>query len=121
WCLGSIDQERVAFARSPPNRAAAAPRGARDAAVAASTDGRCLPAEGHQPLTPWSRKKGAQALRTPFGGADRSDPARVGRRAIEDHAEGRLGWNAGRRQRQQEVARNGQPLAASCDGCGGGI
>ena len=70
-------------------------------------------------VTAWSRN--APALRTPFG-ADRSDPARAGRRAIEDHAEGRLDL-AG----MLGAARNSKRSPETGDlmlqraGCGGGI
>ena len=40
---------------------------------------------------------------------DRHDSARAGRRAVEDHTEGRPGRNAECCQRQQEVARYGRP------------
>jgi hypothetical protein len=36
-----------------------------------------------------------------------------------DRTEGEPGSHAGRRGTNEEVARNGRPLDANCDGCGG--
>lgn len=44
-----------------------------------------------------------------------------GPRRAADRAEGEPGSHAGRRRTNEEVARDGRPLAANCDGCGGRI
>jgi hypothetical protein len=45
-----------------------------------------------------------------------AEPGRTANRAERES-----GGDAGCRPKCEEVARNGRPLAASCDGCGGGI
>ena len=40
---------------------------------------------------------------------------------LQNRAERESGGDAGGRPKCEEVARNGRPLAASCDGCGGRI